>query len=239
MPDMQYPATDAGRREKARTNRAMFDAIAYRYDLLNRVMSLGMDRGWRRRLAALCDIGPGARCLDLCCGTGDVSRELARRGARVIGLDASGLMLAAARERVGREIALVQGDALALPFPAGQFDAVTIAFGNRNVASLDTLYAEMRRVAVPGGRIVSLEISRPTAPWLAQLFFRYFFRVPALCARLLGADQAAYRYLPESVRRYPDPTKVADIMRRAGLRDVRYYTLLGGIIVLHVGTAAD
>jgi demethylmenaquinone methyltransferase/2-methoxy-6-polyprenyl-1,4-benzoquinol methylase len=213
----------------------MFDGIARRYDLLNRVMSLGLDARWRRRQVELCAVGPGARCLDLCCGTGDVARELARRGAATVGLDASAGMLAVARQRMGEKIALVRGDALRLPFPDDLFDAVTIAFGNRNVASLPALYAEMRRVAKPGGRIVSLEINRPAAPWLQWAFLLYFSRLPALFARLLGSDPSAYEYLPESVRRYPDPDAVAAIMRDAGLRDVRVFRHLGGIIVLHVG----
>lgn len=230
----QYPVDEAGRRAKARANRAMFDGIATRYDVLNRLMSLGLDGHWRRRLADLCILTPGARCLDLCCGTGDVARELLRRGARVAALDASAGMLTAA-QRKAENIMLVRGDALALPFATDAFDAVTIAFGNRNVASLETLYAEMRRVVKPGGRVVSLEISRPAHPALDSLFFLYFSRLPALFARLLGADPAAYHYLPESVRRYPSSDRVADIMRAAGLREVHYERHLGGVVVLHRG----
>jgi len=233
----QYPATESGRREKARANRAMFDGIARRYDLLNRVMSLGLDARWRRRQVDLCAARPDSRCLDLCCGTGDVARELARRGAAVIGLDASAGMLAMARRRCGETIALVRGDALCLPFPDDSFDAVTIAFGNRNVASLHGLYAEMRRVAKSGGRVVSLEINRPASPWLQWAFLLYFSRLPAFFARLLGSDPSAYEYLPESVRRYPEPAAVAAIMRDAGLREVCIERHLGGIISIHVGIA--
>ncbi|MHB9024327.1 MAG: ubiquinone/menaquinone biosynthesis methyltransferase [Armatimonadota bacterium] len=232
---LQYPNTSEGRAAKAQANRAMFDGIAHRYDLLNRVMSLGLDRRWRRRLGDLCDIGPGSRCLDLCCGTGDVARELAWRGASVAGLDASEKMLTVAAARSDATISYMQGDALNLPFAEGSFDAVTIAFGNRNVASLSTLFAEMRRVAKPGGRIVSLEINRPSSPLLYAAFFCYFSYLPALLARLLGADPAAYRYLPESVRQYPSPPEVAEIMRNVGLQDVRVETHLGGIIVFHTG----
>jgi len=233
----QYPTTESGRREKARANRAMFDGIARRYDLLNRVMSLGLDAHWRKKQVALCAVGPGSRCLDVCCGTGDVAQALARRGAAVVGLDASAGMLAVARERVGEEIALVRGDALRMPFPDDTFDAITIAFGNRNVASLSGLYTEMRRVAKPGGRIVSLEINRPAATWLQWAFLLYFSRLPALFARLLGSDPSAYEYLPESVKCYPDPTTVAEIMREAGLHDVRVLPSFGGVVVIHVGMA--
>ncbi|MHB0939546.1 MAG: ubiquinone/menaquinone biosynthesis methyltransferase [Armatimonadota bacterium] len=233
----QYPTTESGRREKARVNRAMFDGIARRYDLLNRVMSLGLDARWRRRQVDLCAVGPGSRCLDVCCGTGDVARALARRGAATVGLDASAGMLAVARERVGEEIALVRGDALRMPFPDDTFDALTIAFGNRNVASLSGLFTEMRRVAKPGGRIVSLEINRPAAPWLQWAFLVYFSRLPALFARLLGSDPSAYEYLPESVKCYPNPAAVAEIMREAGLHDVCVLPSFGGVVVIHVGIA--
>lgn len=220
---------------KARANRAMFDGIAPRYDLLNRLVSLGLDQRWRRRLVDLCEISAGSRCLDLCCGTGDVTRELARRGASAVGLDASARMLAVASARLGQEIVFVQGDALCLPFPNNTFDAITIAFGNRNVASLELLYAEMRRVAKPGGRVVSLEISRPPSRLLAAPFFLYFSYLPALLARLCGADPAAYTYLPASVRQYPSAVAVAKIMRGAGLREVCCHTHLGGIIAIHRG----
>lgn len=233
--DQQYPATNAGQRAKARANRAMFDAVARRYDLLNGVMSFGLDAGWRRRLVELSAVGPGSRALDLCTGTGGVARLLAQHGAQVVGLDASFAMLAHAQCAENAPVAYVQGDALQLPFPADRFDAVTIAFGNRNVASLPALYQEMRRVARPGGRIASLEITGPTTPWLRALFFLYFTHLPPLIARLLGTNSAAYAYLPDSVRRYPAPPAVAAIMREAGLRDVAIYPLLAGAVVIHVG----
>lgn len=233
----QYPSSMEEQREKARTNRAMFDAIARRYDLLNRLISLGLDARWRARIVDLCALPDGARCLDLCCGTGDVTRALARRGAQAIGLDASAEMLAVARARSGHGITFVQGDALQLPFPDDTFDAVTIAFGNRNVASLEQLYAEMRRVARPHGRVVSLEINRPVSPLIAWGFFLYFSHLPPLLARLVGVDPAAYRYLSASVRSYPTAQAVADIMRQAGLRDIRVESHLAGAIVLHQGIA--
>lgn len=235
--DEQYPSSEAGQLAKAQSNRAMFDRIAYRYDRLNRLMSLGMDGVWRRRLVEMCEIVPGDRCLDLCCGTGAVAQELAHHGATVVGIDASANMLAVARRRTGKQIHLVQGDALRLPCADGTFDAITIAFGNRNVASLERLYAEMRRVAKPGGRVVSLEISRPASRLLSRAFMLYFGHFPAFLARLMGADPAAYAYLPESVRRYPPADDVAEIMRSVGLRDVSYARFMGGVIVIHRGIA--
>jgi len=233
----QFPTTPEGRNEKACANRAMFDRIAPRYDLLNRVISLGIDQRWRRRLVALCEIAQGACCLDLCCGTGDVTRMLARQGAQVVGLDASENMLAIARAHGGDGISYAQGDALSLPYPDASFDAVTIAFGNRNVAGLDLLYREMRRVTKPGGRVVSLEINRPSSALFAGLFFLYFTHIPVLLARLFGAEATAYRYLPVSVRRYPSPEQVAEIMRASGLYAVEFERHLGGIFVLHRGIA--
>jgi demethylmenaquinone methyltransferase/2-methoxy-6-polyprenyl-1,4-benzoquinol methylase len=234
--EAQYPSTPEAQQAKAAANRAMFDAIAHRYDTLNRLMSLGLDARWRRAQVALCALAPGMTALDLCCGTGDVARALAAAGAAVTGLDASGNMLDVARGR-GTGIDYVQGDALRTPFADDSFDAVTIAFGNRNVASLPALYAEMRRVAKPGGRIVSLEITGPTVPVLRQAFFLYFTHVPPLLARLLGADPGAYTYLPDSVRRYPDAATVAGIMRDAGLREVTIHPRMFGTVVLHRGIA--
>jgi demethylmenaquinone methyltransferase/2-methoxy-6-polyprenyl-1,4-benzoquinol methylase len=232
----QYPTTEAARAEKARVNRAMFNRIARRYDILNRLISMGLDARWRRLLVERCAIEPGMRALDLCTGTGDVARSLRRVGVEVVGLDASEEMLAVARAREDG-IEYIHGDALALPFPDGSFDAVTIAFGNRNVASLQRLYAEMRRVAKPGGRVVSLEINRPSSPLLASLFFTYFTRVPGLLARLCGVDPAAYAYLAASVRQYPDIATVTGIMTEAGLREITVDRLLGGISVIHRGMA--
>jgi demethylmenaquinone methyltransferase/2-methoxy-6-polyprenyl-1,4-benzoquinol methylase len=231
----QYPTTQHGRQAKARANRAMFDAIARRYDSLNGLMSLGLDRGWRRRLVNLCALAPGDRCLDLCCGTGAVTRELARLGAWTVGVDASAEMLAIAHGVPAVGVQFVQGDALQLPFPPAAFDVVTIAFGNRNVANLAALFAEMARVCKPGGRIVSLEISPPPAPLWRGLFFAYFTRGPIWLARLLGADPSAYRYLAESVRAYPNPHAVAALMTEAGLTAVEVHCALGGALAWHRG----
>ena len=165
--------------------------------------------------------------------------HLAAFGCFVVGADIAeeNLKIAKTSYALRNPPRFVASDCCHLPFPDGSFDAVTIAFGNRNVASLPALYAEMRRVAKTGGRVVSLEITGPTAPVLREAFFLYFTHVPPLLARLLGADPGAYTYLPDSVRRYPAPAAVAAIMRDAGLREVTVHPLMLGAVVLHRGIA--
>ena len=231
----QYPSSEEGQRAKARDNEAMFDRIAHRYDVLNRLISFGLDARWRRRMVDLCLLGEGMESLDLCCGTGDVTRECHRRGARASGVDASEAMLAVARRRSSSDITYLHGDALALPFADATFDAVTIAFGNRNVASLPKLYGEMARVTRAGGRVASLEITAPTPRWLSALFFAYFGNVPPLLARLLCVDLTAYQYLPASVALYPPAETVTAIMQQAGLRDIHCERHLAGSITIHCG----
>lgn len=231
----QYPDDEAAQQKKARDNREMFEAIAARYDLLNGLLSFGLDHRWRRRMIDLCRLQPGMSLLDLCCGTGDVTREAARRGATATGLDASEAMLEVARKKSPSTIEYIAGDALRLPFADNSFDAVTIAFGNRNVASLSKLYSEMARVAKSGGIVASLEITAPINPLLRTLFFSYFRNIPPLMARLLRVDVAAYKYLPASVAVYPTAEAVGDIMRQAGLRDVVFERHMTGAINIHYG----
>lgn len=220
--------------------RAMFDRIAPRYDLLNRAMTMGLDRGWRRQAAAAADVAAGDRVLDVCTGTGDLALELAARTTQlgeVLGLDVSAEMLDRAREKAARaEIDNVEfgvADATALPLPDNDFDAATVAFGVRNLAPLDQGLAEMARVVRPGGCVVVLEISTP--PRLRPFYRLWFDRlVPALGATL-GRDGAAYSYLPASVRRFPDPASLAERMHDSGLGDVHWRLLAGGIVTLHWG----
>lgn len=231
----QYPDDEIAQQKKARDNREMFEAIAPRYDMLNNLLSFGLESRWRRRLIDLCQLQSGNDLLDLCCGTGDVTREAARRGATVIGLDASEAMLDVARKNSPAAITYLMGDALSLPFCDNSFDAVTIAFGNRNVVSLCRLYSEMTRVAKSGGRVVSLEITSPANPLLRALFFSYFRTIPPLAARLARVDVAAYQYLPASVAVYPASEAVSEIMRQAGLHDVTFEHHLAGAITIHSG----
>lgn len=213
--------------------RAMFDRIAPVYDLMNRAMTGGLDRRWRR-LTAEAVVRPGDRVLDACCGTGDLALAAAHAGGRVTGLDFSERMLARAR-RKSSAVEWVQGDMLELPFADASFNAVTIGFGVRNVAELDAGLAELARVLVPGGRIGCLEITRPQG--LLRPFFRLWFDVLVPLAGKLLPGGAAYTYLPASVRRFPGPESLAEAMRRAGFAAVSWRLLGGGIVALHVGEA--
>jgi demethylmenaquinone methyltransferase / 2-methoxy-6-polyprenyl-1,4-benzoquinol methylase len=214
--------------------RAMFDRIARIYDLLNSVMTAGMHHAWRRRAADLARVGPGSRALDVATGTGDLAQELAGRGASVTGMDFSPAMLALAREKAPG-IEFEEGDALALRYDDGDFDAVTVGFGARNFSDLDRGLREMARVTKPDGRVVVLEITTPQRPPLSWFFRLWFDRVVPVLGRLAG-DSDAYTYLPSSVRRFPSPEELAERMAGAGLRDVRWILTAGGIIAIHAGT---
>jgi demethylmenaquinone methyltransferase / 2-methoxy-6-polyprenyl-1,4-benzoquinol methylase len=214
--------------------RAMFDRIARVYDLMNSVMTAGMHHRWRERAGDLARVGPGSRALDVATGTGDLAIELARRGAEVTGLDFSEGMLELARGKApGLEWA--QGDALALPYTDGEFDAVTVGFGARNFSDLGQGLREMARVTRPGGRVVVLEITTPQKPPLSWFFQLWFDRVVPVLGRLAG-DPEAYSYLPSSVRRFPEPRELSAALAEAGLEDVRWVLTAGGIIAIHSGT---
>jgi demethylmenaquinone methyltransferase/2-methoxy-6-polyprenyl-1,4-benzoquinol methylase len=213
--------------------RAMFDRIARVYDRMNSVMTAGMHHRWRERAADLARVGPGSRALDVATGTGDLALELSRRGAEVTGMDFAPAMLEIAREKAPG-LAFEEGDALALRYPEGTFDAVTVGFGARNFADLDRGLAEMARVAKPGGRVVVLEITTPQKLPLSWFFRAWFDTVVPALGRLAG-DPDAYTYLPSSVRRFPDPEELAARMAAAGLEDVRWVLTAGGIIAIHAG----
>ncbi|MES1247532.1 MAG: class I SAM-dependent methyltransferase [Actinomycetota bacterium] len=212
----------------------MFDRIAPVYDAMNRVMTAGLDRRWR---AITLDetVRSGDRVLDVCTGTGDLAIGAAGRGARTTGLDFSPEMLARARRKRG-DVEWIQGDALALPFADGVFDAATVGFGVRNVADLDLGLRELRRVLRDGGRLGILEITTPRGA-LAPFYRLWFDRVVPLLGKVLPGG-AAYTYLPASVRRFPAPDDLADMLAGAGFANVRYRTFAGGIVALHLGDAS-
>jgi len=214
--------------------RTMFDRIAPIYDAMNRVMTAGLDRRWRR-LAVREVVWPGDRVLDACCGTGELAVEAERRGGRVVGLDFSERMLERARRKSGT-IEWVQGDALALPFADGEFDAVTVGFGVRNLEDLELGLRELGRVLRPGGRIAVLEITRPRG--LLRPFFRLWLDVLVpLAGRVLPGGKA-YTYLPASVRRFPGPEDLSRLLEEAEFQDVRFRLLGGGVVALHTAASA-
>jgi demethylmenaquinone methyltransferase/2-methoxy-6-polyprenyl-1,4-benzoquinol methylase len=214
------------------TVRGMFDRIAPVYDVMNRVMTAGLDQRWRK-LAVKQVVWPGDLVLDACCGTGDLAIEAERRGGRVVGLDFSEKMLERARPKSGA-IEWIQGDALALPFEDGVFDAATVGFGVRNLADLEGGLRELARVLRPGGKLAVLEITRPSG--ILRPFFRLWFDVLVPFAGRVLPGGEAYTYLPASVRRFPGPDDLAALFQRAGFETVRYKLLGGGIVALHVGT---
>jgi len=219
----------------------MFDRIAGVYDLMNSAMTAGLHHRWRERAADRAELEPGETALDVCCGTGDLAFELAKRvrsEGRVIGSDFSERMLDLARDKAAErgipQVRFEWADALDLPYDDESFDAVTVGFGVRNLADLPLGVSEMTRVLKPGGRLVILEITQPRRPPLSTFFSLWFDRLVPVLGTLAG-DREAYTYLPESVKRFPPPEGLAAIMADAGLTGIRYTILAGGIIAIHSG----
>jgi len=211
----------------------MFDRIAPVYDLMNRVMTAGLDQRWRRATVAAV-VRPGDRVLDACCGTGDLAVAVLKAGAgEVVGLDFSPRMLERARAKQ-QLVTWVEGDVTAMPFEDGRFDSATVGFGVRNVPELSGALAELGRVLKPGGRLGILEITTPTGI-LAPFYRLWFDRVVPLLGKLLKGG-SAYTYLPASVRRFPGPEELKTMLEQAGFEQVAYRTFAGGIVALHTGT---
>ena len=220
--------------DKRRAVRDMFDAIAPRYDLVNRIMTLRLDVAWRRRTGRELALPAGSLVADLACGTGDLCRELARRGHRPLGFDFSMGMLRAAPAAAGGS-PLVNADVLVLPLPDGALDGATCGFALRNLTAVPPLLAELARVLRPGGRIGLLEVDRPSNPILRWGHGLYFGRVVPLIGAALS-DRDAYRYLPESVAYLPSADELQAMVRSFGFTDVRHHRLSRGIAQLITAT---
>lgn len=216
----------------------MFDRVADRYDLANDVLSLGADRRWRRAVVRAVGPVPGMRILDLAAGTGTSSAPFAVAGADVVSADLSLGMLQVGRRRSPR-LRFVAADALALPHPDQTFDAVTISFGLRNVERVPESLAEMLRVTRPGGRLVVCEFSAPVWSPFRDLYTNYLMRALPQIARRVSSNPAAYVYLAESIRAWPDQRRLANGIQAAGWRDVAWRNLSGGIVALHRATRPD
>lgn len=217
--------------EKAKAVQSMFDRIAPRYDLVNRVMTFGMDVGWRRRTVAALRLGSASTVLDLACGTGDLCRELMKQGHVAIGVDMSAGMLRAART----EAPLLQADALRLPVGDGSVDGITCGFALRNVVDLDVLFAEMSRVLRPGGRIALLEVAQPDSAVLRKGHSLYFNKVVPLIGGLLS-DRSAYSYLPRSAAYLPPRDEMLNMLRSHGFVDAASESLPLGAAQVITGT---
>jgi demethylmenaquinone methyltransferase/2-methoxy-6-polyprenyl-1,4-benzoquinol methylase len=222
----------------------MFARIAGRYDLLNHLLSFGLDVYWRNLMARLALLQPGDRALDVATGTADSAFVLKKRvgpAGSVVGLDLTRQMLliglAKTRSRHQAGIDLHEGDAMHLPYRDGVFRAATMAFGGRNVPDLEGAFREMRRVLEQGGRVVFLELNRPTLWGFRQVFDWYFHTFSPLVGGLISGDRSAYEYLPRSVDRFEDVEDIGRIMARAGLRDIEVHRLMFGSANIHVGVA--
>jgi demethylmenaquinone methyltransferase/2-methoxy-6-polyprenyl-1,4-benzoquinol methylase len=228
--------------DKGSVVRDLFDRIAGRYDMANRVMTGGMDGIWRRQAAALIDVPNDARLLDLCCGTGALAQVLARKvpEGEVVGIDFSPKMLDIARANQGYpNIRYLQGDVLTLPFADAYFDGATMGFSMRNVVDIGACLDEVRRVLKPGSSFVNLEIGKPANKLWRRTFYFYFYNVLPTLGGLVGGDKAAYRYLPQSLVNFPDADALSQLFKTSGFACVQCILLMGGAVTMHVGTTAQ
>lgn len=221
---------------KRRYVRRLFGTIAPRYDLITVLLSYGQDRRWKHRLVRLAEVRAGVRLLDVACGTGDIAIRAALHGARVVGLDITPGMLEIARrkpEALAGGLRFVGGDMGALPFADASFDVVTTGYGLRNVPSLPGALREIHRVLTPGGRLVSLDFDRPVHAPVRAVYLAYLTAVGSALGLLLHGDPDTYRYIPESIRRYPGAAGVSALAREAGFASCRHIPVLGGLMAIH------
>jgi demethylmenaquinone methyltransferase/2-methoxy-6-polyprenyl-1,4-benzoquinol methylase len=250
QPDRQAGPLPAPER-KAVYVQEMFGRIAQRYDLMNRLMTLGRDRAWRRSTVSQALAAPSVsptrarggtkvRVLDVATGTGDLALEVLRQqpDAEVVGLDFVPEMLHLAQQKAEGAVArvsLTAGDALHLPFPDGMFDAVVTGFALRNVTDIPAAFKEMARVTLSGGRVACLEIAKPRTPLFRQWFALYFYRLVPVIGGWITGQRSAYTYLPHSLSAFLTPDGIVEVMRRTGWCDVRYRRLMLGTVAMHVG----
>lgn len=229
--------------DKARRVRSVFESVASKYDLMNDLMSLGAHRVWKQFTLSQTGLRPGMRALDVAGGTGDLAMGMAQQvgeNGLVILSDINAAMLARGRDRTldrgfARNVRCALANAERLPFADASFDCVTIGFGLRNVTDKAAALTAMRRVLRPGGQLLVLEFSHPTAPGLKPIYDRYSFSVLPWLGKRVAKDEESYRYLAESIRRFPDQATLVEMMSAAGLEDCRYHNLSGGIVALHRG----
>ena len=230
--------------EKAKRVGEVFSSVAGNYDLMNDLMSLGIHRLWKRFAIDLADVRPGESVLDLAGGTGDLAAAFAKASGpegRVVLADINNAMLVEGRDKLldrglmGDPLRFTQANAEALPFDDHSFDCITIAFGLRNVTDKDAALRSMRRVLKPGGRLLVLEFSKPTSAGLSRLYDQYSFKVLPMLGRYVAKDEAAYRYLAESIRMHPDQETLKGMMESAGLERCQVYNMTGGIVACHRG----
>lgn len=236
---------------KARYVARLFDTIADRYDLITRLLSYGQDQKWKRRLIATAAIAPGERVLDLACGTGDLAFDAAARGARVIGLDLTPRMVQLAQVRLAQVragdaapatsagdagVTFMVGDMMSLPIADASIDVITTGYGLRNVPVLDDAIREIHRVLKPGGRLLSLDFNRPASAPLRAAYLTYLTIVGSTVGWALHGDPDTYRYIPESIKRYPGAEAVVGRLRAAGFREARWEPVLGGLMAIHIAS---
>lgn len=227
-------STPDGKRRYVRT---LFATIADRYDLITVLLSYGRDRHWKRRLVAMADDRPYRSALDLATGTGDIAFALSARAPCVVGLDVTFRMVELARAKGQQRPSprFLVGDMQTLPFPADSFDLVTTGYGLRNVPNLTTAVDEALRVLKPGGRLLSLDFNRPTNAVVRGVYLSYLTVVGSALGWMLHRDPDTYRYIPASIKRYPGAAGVARLMEERGFANVRYYSVLGGLMAIHRG----
>jgi demethylmenaquinone methyltransferase/2-methoxy-6-polyprenyl-1,4-benzoquinol methylase len=226
-------AFDSPERKRAYV-RGLFATIADRYDLITVLLSFGLDRRWKNRLVALSGAGPGKRALDLACGTGDIAFQVAASGARTTGLDVTTRMLQLARAKApAGPASFVAGDMMALPFPEHSFDLVTSGYGLRNVPAIEPALAEISRVLKPGGLFLSLDFNRPASFPVRWIYLGHLTVVGSLLGWVLHRNPDTYRYIPESIRRYPGAPRVCGIALEQGFRQCNWLPVLGGLMAIH------